>query len=299
MLASIEAVAHSASRGLLGGASSIRLAAEAATGALARAELSYDAIDAFINVGVYRDQNICEPAVASMIQRAMGHASARRPVFSFDLANGACGLLNALEVVDSLVRAGGVRRALVVAADVDPAPRDTIGFDIEPAGVGMVIGAHDGEGFTAFHAETFGACARFYESHLEWQGATSLVQSLLGTGTHRLEIEKSEDFCEQASLCAFASASRFLASQDLSFADLDLVIATGAPHGLSSRLAELARIAPDRVVSAEGRLAEAHTAGTGLSIEAAIDRGLFGKAKRTLLIAAGSGISVASALYQR
>lgn len=61
-----------------------------------------DAIDLLVNVGVYRDNNLCEPSVCALIQHQLGmclnpeQAATGSMVFSFDLMNGACGLINAL-----------------------------------------------------------------------------------------------------------------------------------------------------------------------------------------------------------
>ena len=299
MRASIEAIAHSTTKKLLGGVSSIQMAADAANLALERAQASYDDVDVFINVGVYRDENICEPAIAALIQEKMGATTREQPVFSFDLANGGCGLVNAFQVVDSLVRAGTIRRALVVASDVDPNPRHSVGLELEPAGLGVVIGSDDEVGFEAFHAETFEEYAGSYDSHLRWIGAANPVQKVLSTGTQRIELEKSSAFPAQAADCAFASVERFLEDQDLTFDDLDLVVAPGVPEGLAERFVERAGVSPERLVVADGPLARAHTAGPGLSLEAAMESGQFADAGRTLLLTAGAGITVASALYRR
>jgi 3-oxoacyl-[acyl-carrier-protein] synthase-3 len=296
MRSGIEAVGQSTPTSRRG-VSSIQLAAEAALLALERAQCSYDSIDLFINTGIYRDENICEPAIAALIQEKMGATTRDHPVFSFDLANGACGLLNAFQVVDSLLRAGSVRRALVVAADADPSPRHTLGYEFEPAGVAVVIGARKRGGFEAFHGETFPEHAGLFDATLRWQGATNVLQTLLGTGTHRLEVAQDDAFAEEAPRCAFVSAERFLLSHDLTFDDLDLVVAPGSPEDFSQRFADLADLPNERIVAPSGRLAEAHTAGPGLSIEAAIEQGRFGRAKRTLLLSVGAGITVATALY--
>lgn len=299
MQANIESIAHSTSRKVVGGPSSIQMAADAANLALERARTRYEDIDVFINVGVYRDDNICEPALASLIQERMGTTTAGRPVFSFDLANGACGLVNAFQVVDSLVRAGTIRRALVVASDVDPNPRRSVGIDLEPAGLGVVIGADPEEGFAGFHTETFAEYAGSYDSHLRWIGAASPLQKLMATGTQRIELEKAPHFPDQAVDCAFASVERFLEREDLDFADLDLVVAPAVPEGLAERFVERAGIPADRLVVAQGPLSRAHTAGPGLALESAMQSGRLAASGRTLVLTAGAGITIASALYQR
>jgi 3-oxoacyl-[acyl-carrier-protein] synthase-3 len=52
-----------------GGVSSVGQAAEAARAALDAAGCPHEQVDALINVGVYRDANLVEPAVAALIQQ--------------------------------------------------------------------------------------------------------------------------------------------------------------------------------------------------------------------------------------
>ena len=82
-------------------------------------------LDLLVNVGLYRDRNLGEPALAALIQEDVGanpedpHADTHG-TFSFDIANGTCGPLTALQVVDGFLRSGTIHRALVVASDADP-----------------------------------------------------------------------------------------------------------------------------------------------------------------------------------
>ena len=68
MGATIEAARTSRPRLRFGGTGAIKLADDAAQACLAAAGRGADEIDFLINAGVYRDNNIGEPAVASIIQ---------------------------------------------------------------------------------------------------------------------------------------------------------------------------------------------------------------------------------------
>ena len=77
-----------------------RLADAAARSCLERAHRSADDIELLINAGVYFDRNISEPAIAALIQEDIGAnleqvAGAGQGTLSFDVRNGACGLLTA------------------------------------------------------------------------------------------------------------------------------------------------------------------------------------------------------------
>ena len=72
-----------------------------------------DDIDLLVNAGIYRDRNLGEPALAAMIQEDIGanpedpHAGAHG-TFSFDIANGTCGVLTALQIVDGFLRSRAI-----------------------------------------------------------------------------------------------------------------------------------------------------------------------------------------------
>ena len=86
--------------------SALRLAVKAAKHCLHEAGRNADDIDLLINAGIYRDRNLAEPALAAMIQEDIGanpedpHEQAHG-TFSFDVSNGSCGVLTALQIVDA------------------------------------------------------------------------------------------------------------------------------------------------------------------------------------------------------
>ena len=85
-----------------------------------------DEIDLLINVGNYRDNNMCEPSIAVLIQHALGInlnpliQPVKAHTFSFDLLNGACGLLNAFQVANAMLSSKNGRYALLVSGDTHP-----------------------------------------------------------------------------------------------------------------------------------------------------------------------------------
>ncbi|WP_030723716.1 hypothetical protein [Streptomyces sp. NRRL S-237] len=107
-------------------ASVVDLAGRAARGVLARAQVPASSIGTLINVGVYREHNTFEPAMAALVQKEVGinldYIADPEPAagFSFDLMNGACGVLNAVQVGQALLDTGSTERLLITAADVHP-----------------------------------------------------------------------------------------------------------------------------------------------------------------------------------
>lgn len=79
-----------------------------------------------INAGVYREDNIVEPAISALIQKKLGlnldyvKDNSGKSTFSFDLMNGACGVLNAIQVAQACLQSGSTKKALIVCANHHP-----------------------------------------------------------------------------------------------------------------------------------------------------------------------------------
>ena len=97
--------------------SALHLAVAAGKACLQRAGREPDDVDLLINTGIYRDKNLAEPALAALIQKDIG-ANTEDPredahgTFSFDIANGTCGVLTALQIVDGFLRSHTIKCAL-------------------------------------------------------------------------------------------------------------------------------------------------------------------------------------------
>ena len=125
------------------GPGALKLADTAARSCLERASRTADELDLLVNAGVYHDKTMNEPALASLIQEDIGANPVHPPgaghgTFSFDIANGACGLLTGIHLVDGMLASGTVELGMVVASDMNPEPGISHGFDF-PAVGGAVL----------------------------------------------------------------------------------------------------------------------------------------------------------------
>lgn len=273
--------------------SSIQLAADAGRRTL-EATGDADRIDLVINVGVYRDGHICEPALAPIIQRRIRSLAHHKNIFSLDLMNGACGVVTALQVVDTFVRTGSVRRALIVASDVVPYSGRADGLVVRPVGVGIVAAATEsGAGFLAFHSETFGEYAGLCEVRLDWIGSRGWLRT---SGNHVVAARTAESYAERCVACAADSTRRFLRTQGLAVGDVDLFVAPDTPPGFGRGISAALDLPFERVVSGPTS-SGAYSAAPGLALVAAIASGRLHATNRMLVITAGAGITVALALY--
>ncbi|HVU01520.1 MAG TPA: 3-oxoacyl-[acyl-carrier-protein] synthase III C-terminal domain-containing protein [Polyangiaceae bacterium] len=298
----IESVATAASRRRLFPRGALRLADDAIERCLASVNRTASELDLLVNAGVYRDDNLAEPALAAMIQEDVGANPGHPPrershgTFSFDVVNGGAGAVTAVELVDGLIASKTVELGVVVASDSNPGNVEH--FPFPAAGGAVLLGpSAPGAGFLAFDSETFPEFSASYESALVWRPSHHLF-GLREGGSNVLELEIREDFAAHAVTSAEAALGRFLGSHGLAARDVDLLVASTYPRNFASDLARRLGISPDAVSVPEEPFEGAHTAGILASLEPAFRSRRLASAKNVLFVGVGAGITVATALYR-
>ncbi|MGH9085395.1 MAG: 3-oxoacyl-[acyl-carrier-protein] synthase III C-terminal domain-containing protein [Acidimicrobiales bacterium] len=247
-------------------------------------------IDLLVNAGIYRDRNLGEPALAALIQEDVGlnvedpHDDAHG-TFSFDIANGTCGPLTALQVVDGFLRAGTIRHAIVVASDADPGHHTAPGFPFLPAGAAALCSWREGDrGLGSFRWLSVPDGGASFRSVVDFDGHAN-----------RLRVDVDPGFDEAAATVAAKVADEVLAGAGL-LAD-DVAVAVVAPGSATfvRAFAEAAGITPDRVVAPAAGI---HTAGLLAAFAEARTHGRLGLGATALLVSAGAGITAGACLYR-
>jgi len=275
-----------------------KLADAAARTCLERAGRTADELDLLINVGVYHDKLMNEPALASLIQEDIGANPEHPPAlghgtFSFDIANGACGLLTGIHLVDGLLASDTVKLGMVVASDADPEPRSSEGFAFPSVGGAILLRADDSRaGFTAFQFATFPEYADLLQGNIDWHETAR--RGLVHHGRHVLAVEIAEPYAARALECAESTVREFAAGQALEFSEVDLLVANASDPGFAEALAGRLGLSSELAVSPHDGLARAHTAAPAVALESArLEAG-----RTALFVSAGAGITVAVALYR-
>ena len=275
-------------------ASAIELADAAARTCLERAGRSPEDVQLLINAGVYLDRNISEPAIAALIQEDIGANPESQPGFgqgtlSFDVRNGACGLLTGIYLVNELLASGTVQCGMVVGGDVDPEPGVSENFGF-PAAAGAVLlsGDDSRRGFTAFRFRTFPEFAAEFQSYVAWHEVPGN-----GEGRNMLTVEIDDRYAEHALACAESTVREMIAEDGFDVAEVDLLIATASAPDFAAALAHRLGITAAPVVSPSGGLAGAHTAAPAIALESV----QLTASRTALLVSAGAGITVVAALY--
>ncbi len=269
--------------------SALRLAVKAARDCLDSAGRRPHDIDLLINAGIYRDRNLGEPALAAMIQEDIGanpedpHAGSHG-TFSFDVMNGSCGVLTALQVIDGFLRSHAIDCALVVASDADPGHGMSERFPFSPAGAALLCGWTDDDR----------GLGRTYWSTLPDTRET--YSATVGLVDHRnvLRFDVSADANDAFAEAAARAADRCLAASSLRFDDIDAIVAAPAAPDYRAALAAKLGVSPERItVAGEKRT---HTVSLASALRDAIRRAQPGAL--LMLVAAGAGVTAGAALYR-
>ncbi len=304
MGARIDAASALTSHGLRK-ASALRLANDAAKACLAHAKTPPGDIDMLINAGIYREDNLGEPALAALIQEDIGANLGQPPIgghgtFSFDVMNGACGVMNAIQLQAGFLRSRVIQHGLIVTSDVHPNPKQPGAHPFRPTGGAILLGWDDGiAGFTDFYTETFTEYQDMLESRQHWKAVHGPHGPGRPYGQSQLVIDQKPGYQARSVDCAVAATRRFLGRLGMGIEDIDLLVpAPSVPDFLDSLRVRLG-VPGDRVAYVAENLVDAYSAGPIAAVEAALKTGRLAEAENTLMLAAGAGITVSLALYRQ
>ncbi len=273
--------------------SALHLAVSAAKDCLQGAGCGPDELDLVINAGIYRDRNLGEPALAALIQDDIGanpedpHADAHG-TFSFDIANGACGVLTALQIVDGFLRTHSIHRALVVASDADPGHGMSEHFPFSAAGAALLCRWTD---------DDYGL------SRVWWvnaNGGTEDAEAFSATvgfadARNVLRFNQSAAMDEQFAAAAAEAVRACLDAQSTRLEDIDLIVAAPARPGYRAALSNLLEVPVEKICVADDH--RMHTAALAAALEPEVKRLPAGA--RVIVVAAGAGVTAGAALYRQ
>jgi 3-oxoacyl-[acyl-carrier-protein] synthase-3 len=267
--------------------SALRLAVDAARTCLERAGRDADDVDLLINAGIYRDRNLAEPALAALIQKDVGanpedpHADAHG-TFSFDIANGTCGVLTALQIVDGFLRSHTIDCALVVTSDADPGRGMSEQFPFSPVGAALLCNWTD---------DDYGL-GRVHWANLPDDGENFRATVGFEDARNVLRFSKSAMLDEQLAAAGAQVARSCLEEASLELADVDMIVA--APARYRAALATHLDVPVDRITVADDE--GMHTASLVAALHCAADE--LPSGARVLLIASGAGVTAGATLYR-
>ncbi|PXX59168.1 3-oxoacyl-[acyl-carrier-protein] synthase-3 [Nocardia tenerifensis] len=276
--------------------SSVENSGRAATQSLERAGVRPDQVGVLINAGVFRDANTVEPAVSALIQKAAGigleYAKDDPRTFSFDLMNGATGVLNAVQVATSILATGSAQHVLIVAGDGHPSMTRSAAADDFPyatSGAALLLEHTDEpDGFGRVHTVR-GDGSPAVEAYVD-----TATMGTVGRGV--MTVEREPDFADRLLAVAIEAARAALAEHE-GQAGTALIASTPTPD-FPARLADALGIDRDSVRTPDLTDGDPHTASLPQAYDRAVTADTLRDFTHVLFVAAGAGPAAAAVLYR-
>ena len=272
---------------------SIAHATAAAAQCLADAGVTAAQVDLVINAGVYRDENMFEPAMAALIQKDLGICLdyAKDPdshgAFSFDLMNGASGGLGAIQAAGAWLTSGTADYALVVTSDVHPAGPGH-DFPYAPVGAAVLLERTSGAGF--------GPVQTSVVETGRTPGVTGYFD-LAEAGAHGREhivVEQEPGHVERLIAFAAAEAARYAETHDVDLGRT-LLVTSQPTAGFAAAVAKELGLAADAAVTVTGVDGDPHTSALAIAWHQAAGHPF----EQALFVAVGAGPTATCVLYRQ
>jgi 3-oxoacyl-[acyl-carrier-protein] synthase-3 len=199
--------------------------------------------------------------------------------------NGACGVLNAVQVAAALL-ASGTRRVLIVSGDGHPSGEQVAGFPYAAVGGAMLL-RHAPDG-------GFGRVALRDDDGPGVEGFVDLTE-VGAHGRRSLTVQRHPEFIERLLDLATATARDCLDAEGVAPA---LLLAPRVTPDFGARLA--ARLGLDASVLPDlgDPPGDPHTSTLTLGFRRALDAGRVAPGAPVLMVAAGAGLTAAAAVYR-
>jgi 3-oxoacyl-[acyl-carrier-protein] synthase-3 len=255
-----------------------------------------DRVGLLVYAGVYRDDNVVEPAQAPFAQRAIGAyagvGSGRADAaFSFDVDH----LLAGVEIADGMLRSHAFGRAVVVAVDGGTPATEPGEVRVDPAAGAMLLArGAEGEGFCAYRSDVFPAHRDLRQGTLVWSEGD-------GKGHrpgHTMEVVQGPGYLEACVTCAIKAIAAFAEDVSLSLREGCLIVPSQFPRGFARALGRRLELPPERVVDVSLGDQSVLTAGPIVAMEQAMRDGRWAAARNVLFVTVAPGIVVETALYR-
>lgn len=278
--------------------SSLALACKAAEACVKNAGLTINDIDMLINIGIYHDDNIMEPAMAPLIQKQLGMNL--DPIlmktgftFCFDLYNGACGFINALMVADGFLKNGRARKVLIVSGDTHPSKTSHDEFPFKPMGAAVLLHheANSEKGFSKFYIQT---STNGYKGTIGGAELSNLGKK----GRTRIECFREDRFIESLSEFTSTTAADYMKKYDIDVKKIGWLISSQQDRGFAGYMHRaIGMNGVSGYVDVYENFGNVHTSSLPLCYHQINEEGSVKPDDKILFAAVGSGLTAAYAMY--
>jgi len=279
-----------------GSGGSVDHAVRAGEACIEKAGIDKSEIDILINTGVYRDHNIVEPAMATLIQKKLGVNAdpiqeGANSTFAFDLMNGAGGFLYAAQTAQALIKSGARKMALIVSSDTHPSMEQADDFPFNNCGSALLLGGADNEekGFTKFIFQTSEKGDYGRRGFLD-------VAKHHGDGRYNITIKTSDGYIDRLEEFTVDTIQENIKSGELDLSDIDHMITSQPSEDFGSKVAQAIGYTGSCIDVYE-EFGNTHSSALCIGYHVAASKGLLAENNKVLFVGASSGLSVALGVY--
>ena len=272
----------------------VDLAVQGATACLDHSGLDRAALGLIIYAGVYRDDFMCEPAIAALVAGELGvNDDVESPdgpkTLAFDVLNGAVGFLNACHVAIQMIGAEKAEHAMVLASEIEnntPESGHPL-LGIGETGSAVILGRTEGAaGFGRFvfhhHPEHADALAT-YTRHCD--------------GQTWLQIDRDPKLAAHYLDCIPAAVEELLQLEGLDCSEIAVVFPPYLPLADRTDLAGRIKIPSSRFVDLAAE-ADPFSSSLPYGLEHAWRHKLVSSGDIGLIVSVGSGLQVGCTTYR-
>ena len=260
----------------------------AAKQAVERAGIDVTEIDLIVCATTTPDQIM--PSTGALIQAQIGAVNAA----GMDVFAACSGFLYGLTMVESMIRTGQIKYALVIGAEVltkyvDYTDRGTCVIFGDGAGAAVLGPVPEGKGILATKIKSDG---RYEEQLYAPGGGTKLGTShdTIDNGMHFFKMKGNELFKVAVRSMADISAE-MVAKAGYAVADIDLVIPHQANQRITDAVASRLGVPDEKVYSNIAELGNTSSASIPIAIDECIQSGKIKEGSLVLLTAFGGGVT--------
>ena len=272
-------------------------AVEAGRQCIEAAGIDVNDIDLVINVGIYRDENMLEPAMAAFAQKGLGikpdyaKSQSFNAAFSLDMMNSACGIINAIQTADAIFKSRQIKYALIVSGDAHPSNKDLESFPYASIGAAMLLEyTEDEKGFQNFSFKHSPTTEHTVRGYLDFN-------NLAEPAKERLTVDIPTGYKDKLLEFATQSAEEYLTENKLSRQTIKL-ITPQVEEGFGQRLAQSVDVKDDAIMDLYTEYGDPHSSALTMAYHLSAEKGLHNSNDSLLFVAAGAGLTSACVSYR-
>ena len=277
---------------------SVDLTVQAAKECISSAGINMEDIGILINLGIYKEDNIGEPAMAALIQKQLRlnadplkQSPAEKTTFCFDLLNGSCGFLNAMQILEAIMVNGQVKYAIIVSSDVHPSKKQVTEFPYTSYGAAVIV-SHTTE------KKGFGKVIMNTSENSGNIGVFGYHDFITcGTeGRHHVVVEVDDDYVNRLQEFAVKTVKEYIESENVDLSNVKL-ISSEPVKDFGRDVAKLVGLNEDLVVKIYDTHGDPHTAALSIGYHLALNQNKIKEGDKVVFLGASSGLTTACGLY--